>query len=595
MRLLGIVVALVVLAGCQNAASEGAACARDGECGALVCRLGRCRAECAETRDCPLGAECLPGASGGSCALATDRCTADAECPAPLVCGSDGQCRAACLSDADCTSDGHCVLAGRLVCVAGTTPPPTACPVGTNAFFADGLTGWCVARSSDLPEGAIRPEGRGDAATIHFDLSNAPVGAWARIYQEGPLVGADTVTFQRTSADVAGGTTLVAVELVDAHGTLLGRVGRAVVGSGTTDCEEAGVPTSFCAVEAFSPDIAMVPARASGTGYANVDLRRVTRVRRVIEIARTGTGNVDMVLDGVGTFTPACVYGWWRGASHIASFDLDDAASPPTGFSTSDAPVRTFPDAECGQALATDGTPTIDWVGALPPVYTVSFAWQAAMHLSPLDGLSLVHELGSDVDVRVEAGAIVAHGCGVVVRDPRAIGPDDARFQELSLLVDRTRGRLCLARHGHRIGCTDAPACAGTTATATGLRFGESTRAIGDTFALDELRVDVGADAFPGERGAASGHCTMDRTCFEYGSLEARDVGSNTCVPTSACMDLWLCPEAAAALDGTMCVGATPTATCTPDAACPAGLRLCGGACVPDPRACRQPFVLTCP
>lgn len=101
----------LVLVGCQAAASAGAACARASECASpLVCRLGRCRAACASSADCPIGARCLLDVSAlGACSIDRDeRCSQPgAICPVGLVCVDDA-CVNACAADGDCPPDARC-------------------------------------------------------------------------------------------------------------------------------------------------------------------------------------------------------------------------------------------------------------------------------------------------------------------------------------------------------------------------------------------------------------------------------------------------------------------------------------------------------
>lgn len=591
-------VATALLVGCQSPPTLGATCSRASDCAApLTCSGGRCRTECVETRDCPVGSECLPlGTGTAACALSQDRCALDADCTAPLICGSDGRCRAACLRDDDCTSDGHCVLAGRLVCVASAPGPASACSGATNVDFASGLTGWCVETSTEIDASVVRAVSAGfDGHAAQLDLTNAPVGAWARLYQEVPLDGRAAMIFDRTSAAVDGATTMIAIELLDADGFVLGRIARAVAGDGTSDCSETGHASAHCFVEPFSPNVSMSPALASAVDYANVDLRSVASVRRVIELARTGPGSAEVVLDDVAVFRPPCSLGWWRQDPHLATFDLDDPASPPAGFASNDAPIQTFLIAECGQALALDGAQSIDWTGALPPTYTVSFMWHGTIHMSPIDGLSFVHELGGDMNLSVLAGQIVLTACGQRVADSASIVAADARFQEMQVSVDRTAGRVCLARSGHLVGCADAPACAGAAVTATGLRFAETSRALGDVMAIDEIRVDAGTNV-PGVATARTGRCALDLACHEYRSFELRDVGSNECVDAATCSDTWICPAAARALSASLC-GATAEIACTLDATCPLGVRPCDGSPCAGLRIerCTQPLASACP
>ncbi len=94
------------LLGCESGASIGAICTRASECASpLVCRIGRCRTECVEARDCPAGQVCLLNADRlGACELpAIDVCSVS--CDPPLRCAS-GHCRVECMTDRDCPG-GH--------------------------------------------------------------------------------------------------------------------------------------------------------------------------------------------------------------------------------------------------------------------------------------------------------------------------------------------------------------------------------------------------------------------------------------------------------------------------------------------------------
>jgi hypothetical protein len=117
-------VAALSLVACQSAPTPGATCSAAADCASpLVCRLGRCRAECAQNRDCPVPARCLLDPSHlGSCSLDTDeRCASGGHmCPAALICVGD-QCASTCRTDADCPSDGVCrdaATTGQRFCFA---------------------------------------------------------------------------------------------------------------------------------------------------------------------------------------------------------------------------------------------------------------------------------------------------------------------------------------------------------------------------------------------------------------------------------------------------------------------------------------------
>jgi hypothetical protein len=100
-----------LLFACESAATLGASCTRASECSSpLVCRLARCRTECAAARDCGPGQVCLiNGAGEGACEIpAIDACSLS--CDPPLVCAS-GHCRVECAVDADCP-EGHGCASG---------------------------------------------------------------------------------------------------------------------------------------------------------------------------------------------------------------------------------------------------------------------------------------------------------------------------------------------------------------------------------------------------------------------------------------------------------------------------------------------------
>ncbi len=88
----------------------GDECELNTECAAhLVCRLGRCRVECREERDCPIGLECVRDADGlGACQLPRETdCSLASECPDFLVCRF-GRCTNACERDVDCPPGARC-------------------------------------------------------------------------------------------------------------------------------------------------------------------------------------------------------------------------------------------------------------------------------------------------------------------------------------------------------------------------------------------------------------------------------------------------------------------------------------------------------
>jgi hypothetical protein len=131
MRRLRLAIASAFLAlgvGCvEPPETLGGQCALNSECETpLVCRLDRCRRECAATRDCPVGQLCVTDERGfGACLLPDElSCGVDSDCPASLVCRRT-RCTQECVEDRDCAPGARCVDAdGTRVC---EDPTETTC------------------------------------------------------------------------------------------------------------------------------------------------------------------------------------------------------------------------------------------------------------------------------------------------------------------------------------------------------------------------------------------------------------------------------------------------------------------------------------
>jgi len=149
---------LALLGGCQADVSVGRPCATTSECsGTLVCRLGRCRVDCVENRDCPAGQRCLLDATGaGACSLDVDACRTMSDCPSGLAC-VDAACSNPCTSVTECPADSSCVAGSDHVarCVPGTSD------AGPNDAAA--LDGGSIDGSS--------VDGSGDAGSRHTIVS----------------------------------------------------------------------------------------------------------------------------------------------------------------------------------------------------------------------------------------------------------------------------------------------------------------------------------------------------------------------------------------------------------------------------------------
>ena len=92
-------------------------CIVNSDCaGELVCIFGRCHSECTDSSDCPDGAGCVKVDDEVSVCQLPDEveCENDRDCPEPLLCGPDGECRNDCQEDSDC-SDGQ-VCSRQQVC-----------------------------------------------------------------------------------------------------------------------------------------------------------------------------------------------------------------------------------------------------------------------------------------------------------------------------------------------------------------------------------------------------------------------------------------------------------------------------------------------
>ncbi len=135
-----LLVASLLVCGCaeeEPLLTLGAQCDLTSECEApLVCRIGRCRRECATVRDCSIGALCAPDNEGlGACTLPEEEtCVLDSDCPSPLVCAPSG-CTNECATDADCTAGalcdpdtGRCIDPVESSCVLDSDcAPPLVC------------------------------------------------------------------------------------------------------------------------------------------------------------------------------------------------------------------------------------------------------------------------------------------------------------------------------------------------------------------------------------------------------------------------------------------------------------------------------------
>jgi hypothetical protein len=126
---------MVLVAGCEQGAAIGTSCTRASECASpLVCRLGRCRSECAADVDCPIAARCLRVSGAGSCSLIEETNCPAQPCPTGTVCLS-GECATSCATDVDCPG-GPCID----VTIGGATVRGCGDPRAPDAGILDGST-----------------------------------------------------------------------------------------------------------------------------------------------------------------------------------------------------------------------------------------------------------------------------------------------------------------------------------------------------------------------------------------------------------------------------------------------------------------------
>ncbi|HXU83458.1 MAG TPA: PPC domain-containing protein [Polyangia bacterium] len=108
---LGIVVGLF---GCGGRSSPpvGQRCQVNTDCAnPLSCTFGQCHVTCRDARDCAGGQRCV-AAPGGAVCQPEGKCNYLSECPRPLVCALDRQCRSECKMSIDCATKTQTCVSG---------------------------------------------------------------------------------------------------------------------------------------------------------------------------------------------------------------------------------------------------------------------------------------------------------------------------------------------------------------------------------------------------------------------------------------------------------------------------------------------------
>jgi hypothetical protein len=106
---------LLVAGGCtfDEKLARGEQCGLTSDCDApLVCRLGKCRIDCATNRDCALGLNCVYEDNAGACQLPEEAvCAIASDCDEPLRCVMS-TCTTVCREDRDCAPGATCICEG---------------------------------------------------------------------------------------------------------------------------------------------------------------------------------------------------------------------------------------------------------------------------------------------------------------------------------------------------------------------------------------------------------------------------------------------------------------------------------------------------
>jgi alpha-tubulin suppressor-like RCC1 family protein len=189
-------VVFALLVACQSGASLGTPCTSSSSCvSPLVCRLGRCRNECAVNRDCPIGAQCFLDATGlGACELTSDHVCGSGQCDPGLSCLASS-CVRSCTQRTDCPSDGTCTIAsGASIGVCSDLRTVDAGTSDASAVDASGNVDAGVCTPLHASHVCL---GEGFACAV---LSDTTVSCWGRA-DNGFTGRAEPATM----CDVAGG------------------------------------------------------------------------------------------------------------------------------------------------------------------------------------------------------------------------------------------------------------------------------------------------------------------------------------------------------------------------------------------------------
>lgn len=631
-----LVASIVLLTACAPELELGQRCERTSECASpFSCVLGRCRSECVDQRDCPLGAECVGDEGMGVCTLPAESCASDEECPEPLICAGL-VCRAVCVEDDDCRPGARCEpVSARNVCVREDTTGDAGvdggalggvdggvdagqdaavdagaprCSEATSGAITPELSGWCFDQSGGLDLAArarVIAEVGGHA--LELDLRGAPAGSWIRAYQEVPLVESEQLIVYVPTLETTRGAGVFALEALDASGAVVGRFAYTVASPEVPDpCDATGHETDACDVVAIpSTDFAF--STGERLGQIGVDLSRVARVRRTIEIVAGPESQARLITRGAAVNPARCSILWSRSESALFRELFD---RPQTGLGTSlawagdlGAPVRAGDVALCGSSLRLEGRRWLERAAGLPGeggAITVELTMGARGSYGGVEPYAILWQDDGDLALTIEerrlrASAGRCPGSGEpaleVIDGTRLILDAEPHVEEISIALDPAGPRLCLARNGVVLGCDETPACALPARGAGALRIGAGASGVHRPFdgIVDELHVRPG-DVGPDPARSRSGRCYLDRVCA--GMPGARDTGSHECVPVSACTSLAACPAHARDANDHCAETALRTTDCFWRSECYTMTASCTGGCFAE-GWCREDIALT--
>lgn len=157
----------------------GASCKLNSDCAEpLVCKLGSCHRQCAQTRDCLAGERCVKLEAAGVC-LAPEEGKCAGACAAGLSCGADNLCRSSCTDTPECLAGQRCSAR-----VCSDDPTVVSVPDGGGLVPPDGGAGDTGSQDGGSATDAPRPADTGQGGSLDGPLTSLDAGVAAR-----PLAG----------------------------------------------------------------------------------------------------------------------------------------------------------------------------------------------------------------------------------------------------------------------------------------------------------------------------------------------------------------------------------------------------------------------